>query len=67
MVHAGAWPTAVTLTGSTAVGKRVALQAGSLLKRQVLKLGGSDLFIVPADADIATKATRVCPPTEYSK
>jgi len=67
VVHTGAWPTAVTLTGSTAVGKRVASQAGSLLKMQVLKLGGSDLFFVPADPDIAANATRVRPPTEYSK
>lgn len=50
---------AVSFTGSTDVGRKIASAAGQNLKKCVLELGGSDAYVILADADL-TLAANIC-------
>lgn len=50
---------AVTFTGSSATGRKIASIAGAHLKKCVLELGGSDPYLVLEDADVE-RAAEVC-------
>jgi succinate-semialdehyde dehydrogenase/glutarate-semialdehyde dehydrogenase len=49
----------VTLTGSTTAGKKVAELAGAAMKPGVYELGGSDAYLILADADL-NHAAEIC-------
>lgn len=50
---------AVSFTGSTPVGRKIAEKCGAHLKKSVLELGGSDPYVILDDADIE-KTAEIC-------
>jgi len=50
---------AITFTGSTTAGSKVAEVAARHIKKQVLELGGSDAYVILEDADL-DKAVEIC-------
>lgn len=51
---------ALAFTGSSRTGRLLAAHAGRHLKKNVLELGGSNAFLVLADADLAQAAKDAC-------
>ncbi len=51
----------ICFTGSTAVGERIGLLAGGMVKRVSLELGGKSANIIFADADLALVAEQASP------
>ncbi len=49
----------ITFTGSTKVGKIVAAHAGSVMKKCVFELGGSDPYVIFDDADLELAADQI--------